>query len=202
MKIGNKINFGEYEWRILEVQQDKILIVTEEIIEQRDYHNKAIDITWKDSELRKYLNNDFYNRFSQDDKSRIVKVINKNPNNNWYNSYGGEDTTDKIFLLSLDEVVRKYFGDSGNLLDNPAQNQKYWFQRKDINNEKRRAILCNSLWWWWLRTPGKNNRFAVYVHGDGNIGIQGNGISKRNVKIIHKYTNDNRGVRPALWLKK
>jgi hypothetical protein len=203
MNIGDKILFGEYKWVVLEVHCDKALIITDEIVEQRDYHDKNTDITWKDCEIRKYLNGDFYNRFSADEKSRIIKTVNKNPNNNWYHSLGGEDTVDNIFLLSLDEAVRKYFGDSGKLLDNPLKNQRYWFQRKDENNIKRIAKLGSCVWWWWLRSPGKNNRYAVYVHGDGNVGIQGNGISKRDVKIIHPQTNDNRGgVRPALWLKR
>lgn len=35
MKIGDKICFGSYEWRILDVQNDIALIVTECIVEQR-----------------------------------------------------------------------------------------------------------------------------------------------------------------------
>lgn len=58
------------------------------------------------------------------------------------------------------------------------------------------------LWWWWTRTPGKNNKTAVYVHGDGNIGIQGNGISKTSFNTLHYATKSNEGgVRPALWMK-
>lgn len=202
MNVGEKIIFGNYEWRILEIQDDKILLITEEIIMQKDYHNKKEHITWKDCDLRKYLNIDFYNTFSSEEKERIIEVKNKNSDNLWYNSNGGEDTIDKIFLLSLDEVVRIYFGDSSYLLDNPLDKQRYWFQRKDENNINRITRYNGSIWWWWLRTPGKDNRYAVYVHGDGNIGIQGNGISKRNVKIIHPITLDNRGgIRPALWIK-
>lgn len=203
MKIGDKITFGGLEWRILEIKQDKILILTEEIVELRDYHNRDRDVTWKDCELRAYLNNDFYHRFRAQDQQRILETVNENPGNPWYRVEGGEDTIDKIFILSMEEVVRKYFGDSSRLLDFPANNQRYWFQRKDSNNIKRRAIFLNSIWWWWVRTPGKNNRVAVYIHGDGNIGIQGNGVAKRNTNVIHRFANDNRGgIRPALWLKK
>lgn len=203
MKIGDKLVFGEYKWRIIDLKEDKALILTEDIIELRDYHNKSTDITWKDCELRKYLNGDFYDKFSDEDQERIIKTINTNPGNLWYKADGGEDTIDKIFILSLEDVVRTYFGNSSRLLDNPGQNQRYWFQRKDENNIKRRATFLNSVWWWWVRTPGKNNRVAVYIHGDGNIGIQGNGVSKRNTNVIHPLANDNRGgVRPALWIKK
>ncbi|MDF2822404.1 MAG: hypothetical protein K0R15_2852 [Clostridiales bacterium] len=203
MEIGDKLIFGEYEWRILDIKDDKVLILTEEIIELRDYHNKSIDITWKDCELRRYLNGEFYDNFSENDRERIIETINTNPGNLWYKADGGEDTIDKIFILSMDDVVRTYFGDSSRLLDYPSKNQRYWFQRKDENNIKRRAAFLNSPWWWWVRTPGKNNRVAVYIHGDGNIGIQGNGVSKRNTNVIHQLTNDNRGgIRPALWIKK
>ncbi|KAB1438686.1 DUF6273 domain-containing protein [Candidatus Galacturonibacter soehngenii] len=202
MKIGAGLKFGGYAWRVLDMKDEKALILAEEIIEQRDYHNKSVDITWKDCELRRYLNENFYNQLSKNDQERIVETVNTNPSNLWYKADGGEDTIDKIFLLSIDDVVRKYFGDSSRLLDYPGKNQRYWFQRKDENNMKRKSTFLNCSWWWWLRTPGKNNRVAVYIHGDGNIGIQGNGISKRNTNIIHRLTNDNRGgVRPALWIK-
>jgi Family of unknown function (DUF6273) len=203
MNIGDKIIFGGYEWRILDIKQDNVLILTEEIIELRDYHNKPVDITWKDCELRKYLNGEFYDKFSVIDRGKIIETTNVNPGNLWYGADGGEVTRDKIFILSIDDVVRTYFGDSSRLLDYPGKNQRYWFQRKDENNIKRRTVFFNSSWWWWVRTPGKNNRVAVYIHGDGNIGIQGNGVSKRNTNVIHKLANDNRGgVRPALWIKK
>ncbi|PHV70708.1 hypothetical protein CS063_09260 [Sporanaerobium hydrogeniformans] len=51
--------------------------------------------------------------------------------------------------------------------------------------------------WWWLRSPGRVNVKTVYIHGDGNIGIQGNNILKGN---ISEGANKG-GVRPALWLK-
>lgn len=203
MRVGDKLKFGEYEWRILDIKEDKVLLLTEEIIELRDYHNKSVDITWKDCELRRYLNDEFYNKFGENEQARIIKTVNTNPGNLWYKADGGEDTMDNIFILSIDDVVRTYFSDSSRLLDYPSKNQRYWFQRKDENNFKRRAAFLNSSWWWWVRTPGKNNRVAVYIHGDGNIGIQGNGVSKRNTNVIHRLTNDNRGgVRPALWIKK
>jgi len=160
-------------------------------------------VTWESCELRQYLNHEIYNTFKDEEKIQIIETNNLNSDNPWYKSLGGNYTLDKIFILSLDEVVRMYFGDSGHLLDYPANNQRYWFQRKDENNIKRRSRYMNSSWWWWIRTPGKHNRVAIYIHGDGNIGIQGNGISKRNTNVIHPLTNDNRGgVRPVLWLKK
>ncbi len=202
MQVGDRIDFGGYRWIVLDVQDDQSLILSEEIMELRDYHNKSTEVTWEDCELRHYLNSVFYERFSAYDRARIIKTHNTNPGNPWYGVDGGADTDDYIFLLSMDDVVRSYFGDSSRLLDFPANNQRYWFQRKDVNNIQRRSRYLKSPWWWWVRTPGKHQRVAVYIHGDGNIGIQGNGVSKRKTNVIHDIANDTRGgVRPALWIK-
>ena len=200
MQAGDKISFGNYEWRVLEVQNNTALIITEYIIEQRAYHNAYKDITWADCSLRKYLNNEFYDRFSAAEKSRIIPVLNKNPDNQWYGTKGGTDTQDSIFLLSIEETVCRYFGDSSSKLYSPGKNQRYCFERKDKNNSKRIARLekrKEGSWWWWLRSPGRVSIKAVYIHGDGNIGIQGNNILKGNISDGECKG----GVRPALWLK-
>ena len=200
MQAGDKILFGNYEWRVLEVQNNTALIITEYIIEQRAYHNAYKDITWADCSLRKYLNSEFYDRFSAAEKSRIIPVLNKNPDNQWYGTKGGTDTQDSIFLLSIEETVCRYFGDSSSKLYSPGKNQRYWFERKDKNNSKRIARLekrKEGSWWWWLRSPGRVSIKAVYIHGDGNIGIQGNNILKGNISDGECKG----GLRPALWLK-
>ena len=200
MQTGDKISFGSYEWRVLEVKNNTALIITEYIIEQRAYHNAYKDITWADCSLRKYLNSEFYDRFSAAEKSRIIPVLNKNPDNQWYGTKGGTDTQDSIFLLSIEETVCRYFGDSSSKLYSPGKNQRYWFERKDKNNSKRIARLekrKEGSWWWWLRSPGRVSIKAVYIHGDGNIGIQGNNILKGNISDGECKG----GVRPALWLK-
>ena len=200
MQTGDKISFGSYEWRVLEVKNNTALIITEYIIEQRAYHNAYKDITWADCSLRKYLNSEFYDRFTAAEKSRIIPVLNKNPDNQWYGTKGGTDTQDSIFLLSIEETVCRYFGDSSSKLYSPGKNQRYWFERKDKNNSKRIARLESrkeGSWWWWLRSPGRVSIKAVYIHGDGNIGIQGNNILKGNISDGECKG----GVRPALWLK-
>lgn len=199
--IGSIVPFGSYHWCILDIQGNAALIITEYIIEQSPYNNYAGDVTWADCSLRKYLNDEFYNKFTEAEQSRILPVWNKNHDNQWYGSRGGEDTKDYIFLLSMEEVVCKYFGDSSKNLENRSAKQRYWFQRKDINNIKRRSTFDGYVWWWWLRSSGRDNRRAVYIHGDGNIGIQGNGTFRYSSNTIHPSTGDNSGgVRPALWL--
>ena len=199
LSIGTLLHFGAYQWRVLDIKDDAALIITKNMIEQGSYHDAYEEITWADCALRRYLNGAFYDRFTANEKARIVPVINKNPDNPWYGTEGGADTEDRVFILNLDEVACKYFGDSSAKLYNPKKNQRYWFERKDENNDKRKARLeeDQAICWWWIRTPGRVGVKAVYIHGDGNTGIQGNNVLKGNIA-------DGRcvgGIRPALWLR-
>lgn len=199
INIGSVLTFGDYSWRVLDIQDSKALIITEYIIDQRPYHDAYKAITWADCALRRYLNGEFLDKFSVVDQARIIPVLNKNPDNEWYGTKGGPDTLDNVFLLSVEEAVCKYFGDSSSNLSNPDNKRRYWFERKDANNSKRcaRLVFNDGVCWWWLRSPGRVGVKAVYIHGDGNIGIQGNNILKGNI-------SDGRctgGIRPALWVR-
>ncbi|KAB3524434.1 hypothetical protein F8153_15890 [Alkaliphilus serpentinus] len=203
MRVGKVIKFGDYDWRVLKVKDDRVLLLTEHMIEQQPYHNCKGEVTWAQCSLRNYLNSDFYNCFTLNEQERILQVSNINSNNPWYESEGGEQTLDYVFLLSIEEVVCNFFGDSSKNLVSRSSKQRYWFQKKDDNNNKRMAILDGHSWWWWLRSPGRDNKRAAYIHGDGNVGIQGNGTYNYNSKNVHCITGKNYGgVRPALWIKK
>lgn len=174
-------------------------------MEEREYHNKKEGITWADCELRQYLNGEFYNRFNEVNRSKIISVTNHTPNNPWYGTNGGEDTQDYIFFLTIEDVVCRYFGDSSALLYNRSPKQKYWFGRKDENNPKRMAKYKGYYSWWWLRSPGRDHRVAGYIHGlapnqldssGGCVGINGNGIFNRK----HSLSGIG-GIRPALWVR-
>ena len=198
LAVGQRnVRFGKYNWRVLDVQNGKALLLTEDVIEQCCYHSSLERITWEGCELRGYLNGEFLQTFSSSEQNRIASVTNTNPDNPWYGTPGGGDTTDKVFLLSLDEVV-KYFGDSGDLRarkDNGLRdhiNDQYNEARMaKYGKTSNRFIPIGQAAWWWLRSPGggvDKFAFAAVVDSDGWLLIDGG------------FVGDGGGVRPALWL--
>jgi hypothetical protein len=185
IKQGKKRNvqFGGYGWRVLDVRGGKALLLTEDIIEQRTYNEVFEDVTWEKCTLRRYLNNEFYQKFSSQEQTRILPIKNTNANNQWFDTDGGKDTTDKVFLLSIEEVIR-YFGDSGQLENKPQK----WVINDEFYSE-RAANYRGKAWWWWLRSPGVDGSFAAYVFADGAPIVFGLYVSSAVG-----------GVRPALWL--
>lgn len=175
------VSFGSYSWRVLDVQDGKALLLAEDILEKRRYHSSETSVTWENCELREYLNGEFLRRFCSNEQDRIAKTENRNENNQWYCTSGGADTEDKVFLLSIEEVV-KYFGDSGQLLQKSKHiDDQYNNVRKATCQEKN---LC-----WWLRSPGHSDDRAANVYKDGKLIMVGCRVA---------YTNY--GIRPALWL--
>jgi len=140
------IKFGPFDWRVLERKGDTALVITVGIIETSPYHterNSAEDrspfvgATWEKSDIRKYLNGKFLEKFSPADIARIIEVTNQNPDNPWFKTpsavisapggivrdpKGGNPTKDKVFLLSIEEACR-YFGDSTARLRNKGFTQ-------------------------------------------------------------------------------
>ncbi|MCL1987589.1 MAG: DUF6273 domain-containing protein, partial [Firmicutes bacterium] len=89
IKIGEIIPFSAYNWRVLDVQKNQALLLSDLILEERPYHREYTAITWENCTLRHYLNNDFYNKLSE--KSRIAQRKISNKDNQWFGTSGGND---------------------------------------------------------------------------------------------------------------
>ncbi|MCL2693718.1 MAG: DUF6273 domain-containing protein [Oscillospiraceae bacterium] len=194
---GQVIQFGGYDWRVLDVQDGRALLLSDKVLEERPYNDTKTNITWAESDIRAYLNGAFFNSFNEADKARIAQTTVINDDNPWFGTPpGGEDTDDYIFLLSLDELVL-YFGDADELAK-PEDEREEWWGFDGVHADKRMVrCIVNSCWcnsetyghWWWLRSPGIFSYDAAYVNGYGIVIVLGNSVH-----------DDDGGVRPALWL--
>ncbi len=220
---GGKIRFGAYDWYVLDKRQDRMLILTEKVVEQRAYHGRETEITWETCDLRRYLNGAFYQSFPASDRAGILEVRNETCANPWYGTDGGAPTVDRIFLLSIEEVVR-YFGDSGQLATRNRNPGWAWCKDAylpwvdDAYNLARRAVDdAGTVRFWRLRSPGANRRYVAAVTGfcadgfdQGGIDVGGCGaFSEGHFRFDGCGALSNcppdehnlNGVRPALWLR-
>ena len=142
------VTFGGYEWLILKKYDDHALVVMADVMqEERPYHKNGGAITWADCTLRQWLNGEFYQSFTPEERERILDTNHENLDNVYYGTDGGVDTTDKIFLLSAEEA------------------EKY------MTRSERTAKS-----WWWLRSPGDYQYDAAGVNSDGDLYASGGGV--------------------------
>lgn len=189
VEIGDYIKFGKYEqdndlsngkedieWVVLDEQDGKLLVISRYELDSQVYHetNQFIDVTWETCTLRSWLNNNFYNEaFTKEEQNSIQTTTVIAEDNPTYETDAGDDTQDKLFLLSISEVKNYIVTDAA----------KYCW-----GTEYAEALGATG--WWWLRTPGKSQSTAATVTMAGEIIYYGNNI----------FTTGN-GVRPAMWIE-
>lgn len=204
IKAGDYVEFGNYNWQVLEVKGGKGLIISERVLDYRPYNNEAEGTTWAECDLREYLNNDFLQSFSDDEKKLIASVKNENPDNPWdfrkqdgnNMTDGGADTEDSVFLLDIDEVIKYYSKDGKDSMIYESQLGEREEKFSDGYEEQRKAyFLSGSISdprsvSWILRTPGMYQDAVAYVGISGAIDVGG------------VWVEDERcGIRPAMWIK-
>lgn len=176
-----RIEFGGIEWLVLDEVEDKVLLLSRFVLFDMQYNNEFISSTWEISTLRNYLNNEFLNSFSSEERERIAETRNTNDGIVFTEFFsldtwpvpGGNDTYDRIFMLSHDEQ-RRYFANDSSRLARMAEDHPW--HSSGYNH-----------WWWWLRSPG------MCTFSAGIITVYGSDITTA-------FVNMQIGVRPVLWL--
>ena len=52
IRVGDIIEFDGINWVVLDRRDDRVLMLTERIIDSRNYHHTFESITWENSSLR------------------------------------------------------------------------------------------------------------------------------------------------------
>ncbi|MBR3848855.1 MAG: hypothetical protein IKM21_06160 [Oscillospiraceae bacterium] len=199
-EIGEVVTLGAYEqdndeangkepleWRVLAKDEEKVLLLADKVIDCVPFNNEMQEwITWEDSSLRAWLGGDFIaTAFSEDEAARILETSNTNDENRDYGIPAMENTTDRVFLLSIKETT-EYLGteEYASIADKAcvAYPTEYAIA-KDIEVRNGGAVM------WWLResTSGKP---AAACDDLGKRFHNGRPMD---------YTGT--GIRPAMWVK-
>ncbi|MBR4345204.1 MAG: hypothetical protein IKP88_21280 [Lachnospiraceae bacterium] len=220
---GDIIKFGAYEqdgdftngrepieWIVLEKNKKQIFLVSKYALDTVPYNKDLVEsLTWENCTLRKWLNEMFYvNAFNDAEKKMIKTTKVENYDNAVYGTPGGNDTKDKVFLLSqLDSINPDYgFSEEYDPLEHDVNRlcvPTAYAIMQGVYTDKNILIFLNhaieeSSCDWWLRTPGGSNwnekGLACYVDmlarvGSAYVNNDTNGVC-----------NSSKGVRPALCI--
>ena len=128
--------------------------------------------------MRNWLNSTFIDSaFSSDERNRIRSIVVRAEKNPQYATSSGNDTKDKVFLLSIQEA-KKYFTENSERMCTTTHYSL-------MENEEKGFRLDS---FWWLCSPGREVNEAAYVSTFGNVEISGANV------------NWNFLVRPTIWI--
>ena len=186
----NKIFFGNYpqgkngecapiEWDILEEKNGKAMIISHYILDSLTFGQKN---NYKNSSIRRWLNNTFFDIAFTDKEKEIIEstTVNNSAGSTGHkkNKFACEHTNDKVFLLSYEEAV-------------------LFYKKKELRRAKGTTYAMKKNLYvesgteygnWLLRSPGcgkKTRVKCIFVNGEFHNHDVG-------------YGKD--GVRPVLWL--
>ena len=187
---GKIVQFGRYpqttegnddtvvEWQVLDRDGRNALLISRYGLDVQPYAWPSAQITWEQCTLRIWLNDTFANRaFSQEEQQAILMttVVNGSDEGYWKTD-GGNDTQDKIFLLSYRQA-EQYF----DVTINNDENIKSRMQPTDYALAHGAGKLG-----WWLRSQGPEQGTAARVYSVG--------------ALDYDFTGFEECVRPALWV--
>lgn len=193
-EVGDIVYFGNYEqdndtsngaekieWQVLAKENNKVLVISKYALDSQHYNTADKDVTWETCTLRTWLNGTFLNSaFSTNEQAAIAQTTVTADGNPEYDTDSGNATTDKVFLLSIDEA-NKYFSSYSARQCKPTA-----------------FTLANGVWWeedggvvhyWRLRSPGGAQDYTAVVRGDGSVACYG-----------FRVDNGGDAIRPAMWI--
>ena len=217
LEVGDTVIFGAYEqdnnpangkeeieWKVLAKEGNKALVISKYALDCQLYNTERTDVTWETCSLRKWLNETFTsNAFSTAEQNKIqttTVTADKNPS---YSTPAGNNTQDKVFLLSITEA-NKYFSSDNARMCAPTEYAKAQGVYADIYYSVDGKPAC----WWWLRSPGETSRSAAgVISGRGLDAYDNDGnyvfLDSDGGAVLYdgsRVDDFGHGVRPALWL--
>ena len=198
-RVGQVITFGRYEqdnnpdngpeeieWIVLDAKDGKNLLLSKYGLDAKAYDDYNRNGTWRNCSLRSWLNSAFMDAaFSDEERAAIAQTVVDNGDEQNYNGYdtdGGTNTDDWLFLLSYHEVFELYYEAEFIRKCIPTKYaiaQGAWNTQDTQNNGDK-------IGWWWLRSPGLDQHNAMRMTYTGDRGC-------------YNINNCTGCLRPAFW---
>lgn len=178
-KTLDHVYFGRYgnervSWIVLQRDENSLMLLSEYGIDGATYYSNHKPVTWQDSDIREYLNNDiYYSMFNELERKHII-----------------DENQDYVSLLTVSEANVYFNNDLERqlLITNYARLMGTNLNLASKMNQWDYESVKTS--WWWLRQDENvSSLTAPIVTVDGEI--------LTDTKYVNK---PNGAVRPVIWV--
>lgn len=143
------IKFGKWndkpiEWEILKENDFEILVISRDAIDRRIFDRSSSGSNWSKSNLRKFLEEEFYNKaFSVEEKKKIINTKLEDVDN----------SKDNVFVLSENEV-RNLLATGDDYQHEKSCSNCAWTRTKSKGNVRCGFAVFDC---WCSSTPGSHH---------------------------------------------
>ena len=180
------------KWRVLSVNGNDAFLLADKNLDDKLYNKEHTSVTWATCTLRTWLNDTFLNTaFKSAEQAAIKNTIVVNEDHPSCGTEGGENTNDKVYLLSIAEASNTAYGFNGEFhASSETREAKNTAYAEECGAWMSPSTEYEGNGDWWLRSPGNSSAVASSVVFDG-LGVDSNGVDVGDVHVA---------VRPALHL--
>lgn len=177
--VRHEKGYFQYEpikWRVLSINEDgtDAFVMADKVLDiTKYYRDGSVEITWEKSDVRVWLNDTFMKTaFTEAETDAIKETTVTTAYNQWSGEAGGNDTQDKIYLPSIEEMLETAYGFSSD--ENEGSTRS--FTATDFANaETQPDGLTYKTDVHWLRSQGAKAgypaRIGSFWGGDGGIDV-------------------------------
>lgn len=174
------------KWRVLSNDGSTLFVAADKGLDCKDYHDPGGDITWENGTLRNWLNSSFYSTaFSSMEQGAVVSQNVINEDNPMYGTEGGNNTMDKVYLLSIGEAANPTYGFCENYESESVSRQlktSDYAHARGVYNVYNSRYAGNGLWW--LRSPGYVTISAASVTSNGYVHRTGTSVNTSRAAVV------------------
>ncbi|MDR0519551.1 MAG: Ig-like domain-containing protein [Clostridiales Family XIII bacterium] len=176
-------------WRVLGKNDGKLFLLAEKVLDMRNYSALGMQspTTWETGLIRSWLNNygqytagsswgneyaDSFigTAFTADESASISPTVLINRCNPVTGIEGGQNTIDKVFLLSYQDVINTAYGFVGERASTDALRMA---QATALVRAKTAYTMnyarFRGITWWFLRSPGSSSENVASVLHNGSV---------------------------------
>ncbi len=198
IRAGEEGNYTYYlyepvRWWVLKDDEEQLTLLADKILDCRQYNKSMAAITWDSSDLRTWMNDEFYNTcFNKAEQEYVLDHVTASPYNYCHLYYAGEDCTDKISLMPAFDLANgtyyfKTHNDEADKLLRIAVGTEYARSQGLLVDENGGGR------WWTCTSATLDNMAVVVITENGNVLMESGGeyVNKSDV-----------GVRPLITITK
>ena len=200
--------YDPIKWRVIELNEDEAMLIADREMDCAPFNQETADVTWKECTLRSFLNGydetqnaagisfaekpqeSFYKTaFSAREQAAIIDGTVENPDNSNYGTDCGEDTTDKVFILSCEDVFsgenagrHGFYPGSG--VDDPARRFRPTMYAKARGTWYSPVENYRGNGFWFMRTSGYTPSSVTYICDFGYIYSRGTDVSCNDSGVL------------------
>ena len=209
----NKMGNGPepIQWMVLARDGDRVLVISRYILDCVRYDEEYRRVTWETCTLRAWLNGEFLDSAFDADEQLLIPTthVTADPNPD-FDVDPGEDTEDKLFLLSIPEA-EVYFHPDPYVVPRVGINAEERLKQGAKYEANPSTLYCKTTAYaaargniprdgafkgaadWWLRAPGMRASSAATADTYGLFDTWGHLVNCDGGTCLP-------GIRPVMWI--